>query len=111
VREHVQVFIDTASRVLLLTVKLTGSGDPLDDKDREQLASSASAEFAAAGAVQKAIITALHLEDGNGAHSPARVRRPRAVVNGGNTAGRENGSRTSRRRPARGLEAGDRHVT
>jgi hypothetical protein len=111
VREHLQVFIDTASRVLLLTVKLAGSGDPLDDKDREQLADSAPAEFAAVDAAQKAIITALHPEDGNGAHSPARVRRPRAVANGGNTAGQENGSRTSRRRPARGLGAGNRRVT
>ncbi len=85
-------------------------GDPLDDKDREQLADSAPAEFAAVDVAQKAIITALHPEDGNGAHSPARVRRPRAVANGGNTAGQENGSRTSRRRPARGLGAGNRRV-
>jgi hypothetical protein len=82
VREQVQVFIDAASRVLLLTVKLAGSGDPLDDEAREQLAGSASAQFAAVATAQKAIIAALHPEDGNGAHPPARARRSRAVTNG-----------------------------
>jgi hypothetical protein len=111
VRKHVQVFIDAASRVLLLTVKLAGSGDPLDDEASEQLAGSAPAEFAAVATAQKAIIAALHSEDGNGAHPPARARRSRAVTNGpgpppaggARQASPDRGQPRAGRRAARGL--------
>ncbi len=96
VREQVQVFMDAANRVLSLTVKLAGFGDPLDDEARGQLAGSAPAEFAAAGAAEKAISAALHPEDGNGAHSPARARQSRAVANGPGPLARP----ARRRRPA-----------
>jgi hypothetical protein len=82
VREQVQALVDAATRVLSLTVKLAEFGDPLDNEEREQYAGEADGEFATVAATQKAIIAALHPEDGLAARSPARSRRPRTSVNG-----------------------------
>jgi len=85
VREHVKAFMEAGGRVLLITAKTAASGSPLDGEERDQLAASADGEFEAVAAEQAAIIAALHPEDGNGAHPPARARRVRTAARGDRT--------------------------
>jgi hypothetical protein len=80
VREHARTFTAAAAKVTLLTAKLAVSPDPPDEAELKRLEAEAPGEFEAVAAEQAAIIAALHPEDGNGAHSPARTRRVRSAV-------------------------------
>jgi len=82
VREHVKAFMEAAGRATLAAVEIAADGDPPEGEAREELAGSADGEFEAVAAAEQAIIRALHPEDGNGAHSPARGRRVRSASGG-----------------------------
>ncbi len=99
VREDVRKFMDAASRALLLTAKLAGFGDPLNDEERERLAGEAPGEFSAIATSYGVIVSALHTEDGNGTHSAARARRSRNAASGGDGRAAARPSRGQRTAP------------